>query len=484
MLVAGLGASGRAAVAALRDLGTTVTTYDDRADDADLRQPDGLDPTAYDLVVASPGLPPHHQVLAAALEVGVPVVSEVELAWRLRVDRGGGRGPAPWLAVTGTNGKTTTVGMLASILEAAGERVAAVGNVGTPVVQVVTDPTVDVLAVELSSFQLHFTFSMAAQAGVVLNVAPDHLDWHGSMAAYAEDKARIWHQARTVVYNGDDPATVALAEAFASDDQRAAVLGDDHAPVAREPGQRVAFTLGLPDAGQLGVRGATLEDRAFASGGGADLARLDDLAHLAGAHGTPPPHLVADALAAAALARAHGVAPEHVRAGLAAFAPGAHRVVTVAQVGAVSFVDDSKATNAHAAAASLAGFAPGSVVWIAGGLAKGATFDELVAARADRLRAVVLIGTDRTLWRDALARHAPWVPVIEVDDGETGTVMPRPVMSSAVAAAYRMATDPALGSGPVVVLLAPAAASMDQFASYADRGDRFAQAASALAHQT
>ncbi|MCL2090128.1 MAG: UDP-N-acetylmuramoyl-L-alanine--D-glutamate ligase [Micrococcales bacterium] len=485
VLVAGLGTSGRAAAATLRKVGALVTTYDDRAEDADRHHPDEVDPTAFRLVVTSPGLPPHHRLLAAAAG-RVEVVSEVELAWRLRVDRGDGRGPAPWLAVTGTNGKTTTVGMLAAILEAAGERVALVGNVGTPVVEAAVDPAWDVLAVELSSFQLHFTTSLAVEAGAVLNVAPDHLDWHGSMAEYAADKARIWHGAETVVYDVDDPATVQLALDRGLRTARERLQHHQHLVASGvRPQQSTGFTLGSPDCGEYGVVDGALV--AAASEELIEIARVADLAHLVGPGQQVPPHLVADALAAAALALAHhgvgsvhdGPSFAHVRAGLRAYRPSGHRIATVAQLGEVSFVDDSKATNAHAAAASLAGFAAGSVVWVAGGLAKGATFDELVAAQADRLRAVVLIGTDRSPWRGALARHAPQVPVIEVDDSETGTVMPR-----AVAAAHRMASDPALGSGPVVVLLAPASASMDQFASYADRGDRFAQAARALAHQT
>jgi len=460
VLVAGLGTSGRAAARAARNAGAAVSTYDDRADDADHHDLASVDLAGYGLVGTSPGLPPHHRLLTAAAGAGLAVVSEVELAWWLRAERPG-RGLAPWLALTGTNGKTTTVGMLASVLAAAGERVAEVGNVGTPVVQVVTDPDVDVLAVELSSFQLHFTSSVAARAGAVLNIAADHLDWHGSLEAYAADKAKVWHEAGTVVYNADDPATARLV--------------CDH--TGHDRGQ-VGFTLGPPGPGQYGVVDATLVDRATGDDL-VELAAVADLAALAGPDGTVASHVVADALAAAALARAHGVAPAHVGEGLAAFTPGAHRIVTVAQVGDVSFVDDSKATNAHAAAASLAGFAPRSVVWIAGGLAKGAVFDDLVATRADRLRAAVLIGTDRGPWREALARHAPQVPVIEVDDGETGTVMSR-----AVAAAHRLATDPTAGPGPVVVLLAPASASMDQFTSYADRGDRFAYAARALAPAT
>ena len=172
-----------------------------------------------------------------------------------------------------------------------------------------------------------------------------------------------------------------------------------------------------------------------------------------------------------------------MRAGLRAFAPGGHRIATIAVAPAVdasadpaqdgrpvAFVDDSKATNAHAAAASLASFAPGSVVWIAGGLAKGATFDELVAARADRLRAVVLIGVDHHELSEALARHAGDIPVVEVDPGDTGTVMQR-----AVDQAYQLARP---GD---TVLLAPACASMDQFASYAERGQAFAEQALRIA---
>ncbi|HEX7805663.1 MAG TPA: cyanophycin synthetase, partial [Cellulomonas sp.] len=149
------------------------------------------------------------------------------------------------------------------------------------------------------------------------------------------------------------------------------------------------------------------------------------------------------------------------------------RLQTVARSGDVTWVDDSKATNGHAAAAALAAFGPGSVVWIAGGLAKGATFDDLVASRRDRLRAVVLIGADQAPLREALDRHAPEVPVVAVDPGDTGTVMTR-----AVEEARLLATA---AGGPVTVLLAPACASMDQFASYADRGESFAAAARALA---
>jgi len=464
VVVAGLGLSGRAARDVLAGLGAHVTTVDDRAEDADATDvaaflaAGGLD--GVDVVVASPGWPPAHPLLAAARAAGVPVWSEVELAWRLRVDRDSGDGPAPWLAVTGTNGKTTTVEMLASVLRASGRRTAAVGNVGTPVVLAATDPALDVLAVELSSFQLHHTESMAAQAAVVLNVAADHLDWHGSLDAYAADKGRIYSGVEVAcVYNAADRTTEDLVREAEVQDGAVAV----------------GFTLGSPGVGQVGLVDRMLVDRGFAAlrhTHAAELATFDDLAHLAGPDGLAP-HVVQNALAAAALALAHGVPPEAVGAGLRAYAPGAHRIATVAEIDGVRYVDDSKATNAHAAAASLASFAEGSVVWIAGGLAKGATFDDLVARRADRLHAVVLIGVEAGPLADALARHAPQVPVVRVDPGDTGTVMSR-----AVTEARRLAD--ARAAAGTTVLLAPASASMDQFASYAARGEAFAAEVRAL----
>lgn len=461
VLVAGLGISGRAVARALAGRVSSLTTLDAGAGDADLAEVGDVDLNAVDLVVASPGWPPTHPLLAAAVHRGLPVWSEVELAWRLRVARTDG-GYAPWLAVTGTNGKTTTVQMLDQILAAAGLRSAAVGNVGTPVIEAATDPMLDVLAVELSSFQLHSTFTMAAESAAVLNIAPDHLDWHGGLDAYAADKGRIFRGVqRACVYAVSDPRTQALVR---------------DADVA-EGAVAVGFTLGAPGPGQLGIVDGILVDRAFHAPAdardrrhhAAELGTLDDLAHLAGSDGGVASHVIANALAAAALARAHGVPTQAVRDGLRAFHPGAHRIEQVATVAGVAYVDDSKATNAHAAAAALDSFGPQAVVWVAGGVAKGATFDDLVASRGDRLRGVILIGVDSSQLAGALARHAPQVPVVRVDPGETGTVMTR-----AVAEARRIALP---GD---TVLLAPACASMDQFRDYAERGDAFAAAVRAL----
>ncbi|MFD2796039.1 UDP-N-acetylmuramoyl-L-alanine--D-glutamate ligase [Promicromonospora vindobonensis] len=461
VVLAGLGVTGRSLRRVLTSRVASLVTVDDKAADADHS---GLDAPAAaavlaqaDLLVASPGFAPHHPVIAAALAAGVPVWSEVELAWRLRVDRPGSGEPAQWLGITGSNGKTTTVEMLAAILRAAGLRTAAVGNVGRSLVEAALDPTLDVLAVELSSFQLHFTHTMSLQAGAVLNVSPDHLDWHGSVDAYTRDKGRIYERVQVAcVYNVADPTTEGLV-------READVV---------EGARAVGFVAGAPRPGDLGLVDDVLVDRAFHAAdddpdrrkSAAELGTLADLKQLGDLAGVVPTHIVADALAAAALARAHGVPAGAVRDGLRSFGPSEHRIQRVTTADDVTYVNDSKATNAHSAAASLAGFAHGTVVWIAGGLAKGATFDELVSSRADRMRAAVVIGADPRPLADTLARHAPQVPVVVIDPGDTGTVMRR-----AVAAARDLAQP---GD---TVLLAPAGASQDQFASYARRGEEFAR---------
>jgi UDP-N-acetylmuramoylalanine--D-glutamate ligase len=460
-VVAGIGVSGFAAADALVHLGASVTVLDDRSGDAQREKATVLEilgatvrlgegatdrlPAGTDLVVTSPGWRPTAPLLAQASAREVPVWGEVELAWRLRdQDK-----ETPWLCVTGTNGKTTAVRMLAAILHSAGLRTVAAGNVGTPLLEAVLHPEpYDVLAVELSSFQLHWSHSLSAQASAVLNVAEDHVDWHGSMAAYSRDKGRIYQNTqRACVYNVADPVTERLVR---------------DADVV-EGCRAVGFTLGVPAAGMVGVVDGVLADRAFVeerSTHAAELGTVDDVRPAA-------PHNTANALAAAALARAHGVPPVAVRDGLRAFTPDEHRIAAVGQVADVAYVDDSKATNPHAAAASLAAYP--SVVWVAGGLAKGARFDDLVRQVRDRLRAVVLIGADRAVIADALARHAPEVRAIEVDETDTG-VMDR-VVAEAAAAARPGDT----------VLLAPGCASMDMFADYAERGDAFAAAVRRLA---
>ena len=466
VLVTGLGVSGFAAADALLERGARVTLVDDREPEpgslmaerarildvlgAALHLGPGhterLPTQPPDLVVTSPGWRPDQPVLAAAAAAGVPVWGEVELAWRMRPREGA----APWITVTGTNGKTTTVQMLASILRAAGLRACSAGNVGTAVLEAVLDPQpYDVIAVELSSFQLHWSHSIAPRASACLNIAPDHVDWHGSLEDYARAKGRVYANTEVAcVYNAADPWTRRLVE---------------DADV-QEGCRAVAFTLGTPAPSEVGVVDDVLADRAFVADRAtraAELATLDDLR--AGPDAPEPaPHLVANALAAAALARAHGVPAGAVRAGLRGFTPEAHRITDLGIVRGVRWVDDSKATNPHAARASLVAFE--HVVWVAGGLLKGAEVDDLVTAAAGRLRAVVLIGRDRARIADALARHAPDVPVVDVDRTDTGA------MDTVVDRALSLARE---GD---VVLLAPAAASMDMFTDYGARGDAFAQA--------
>ncbi|WP_240770440.1 UDP-N-acetylmuramoyl-L-alanine--D-glutamate ligase [Nocardioides sp. GY 10127] len=466
-VVAGFGVSGFAAADNLTHLGASVTALDENAagkeEKAELLEVLGatvrLEPGATavlpdgcDVLVTSPGWRPDAPLLAAARERGIPVWGEVELAWRLRHPEH----DTPWLAVTGTNGKTTTVQMLETILRAGGLRTVAAGNVGLPIVEAVMDPEPwDVLAVELSSFQLHYTSSMSAQASAVLNVAEDHLDWYATidpadpMRAYAADKGRIFERAqRACVYNVADPVTEQLVR---------------DADVV-EGARAVGFTLGMPGVGMLGLVEDLLVDRAFIEERDTSAAELCSVSELS----SQAPHHVANALAAAALARAHGVSRAAVREGLTRFHAGGHRIETVAESGGVTWVDDSKATNPHAARASLEAFE--SVVWVAGGLAKGATFEDLVAHVKGRLRGVVLLGRDRDLIAAALARHAPDVPVIVVDGADTGATDEHGPMGRVVEAAAGLAQP---GD---TVLLAPGCASMDMFTDYGARGDAFAAA--------
>ena len=459
VLVAGGRVSGLAIVRALRRLGAEVVATDNNpamlSALAELGAETHLDlptpPVGTELVVTVPGFRPDAPLLVAAATAGIPVWGDVELAWWC--DLAEVFGPRRrWYVVTGTNGKTTTTTMLDAILRADGRASIACGNIGRTVLDaLVAQPPATHLAVELSSFQLHWAPSVRPAAGCVLNIAEDHLDWHGSLRAYTAAKA----QALT-----GDVAVVGM------DDGAAAAL----AAVPRR-GRTVGFRLGEPAAGELGLVDGVLVDRAFGVQSTV-LARTADITPSG-----PPGQL--DALAAAALARAAGVAASAVAVGLRSVEQGAHRSILVVTVGGVDYVDDSKATNPHAALASIT--AHRRVVWVAGGLLKGAGVDELVRTVAERLVAVVLIGRDRAVIAEALRRHAPEIPVVELATGDDGSMTEvlsaDAAMGSAVSVAQRMARP---GD---VVLLAPAAASMDMFTDYAHRGRSFAAAATALAGQ-
>lgn len=468
VLVVGAGITGRAVLAALTPLGVRATLTDDSPSALTAFAQQGvavIDPAGavatiadVDLVVVSPGIPPTAPIPVAAAAAGVPVWGDVELAWRL--DRAGHHGPPKtWLVVTGTNGKTTTTSMLFAMLCAAGRRAALCGNIGEPVLTVLDQP-VDVLAVELSSFQLHWAPSVRPDAGVVLNVAEDHLDWHGSLEAYAHDKARAL-TGRVAVGGLDDAIATRL-------------LGESAAPT------KAGFRLGEPGPGELGVVDGRLVDNAFAP---AQVLADTAVIPVAGPVG------VLDALGAAALARAVDVPAGAIAEALSTFVVGRHRAEIIAVADGVRFVDDSKATNPHAAQASISAYP--RVVWVAGGLLKGASVDELVAAVANRLVGTVVIGRDRVVVREAISRHAPDVPVVEVVTGEDSGVVEnaetpvtggtrvvdtggRPLAEAVMATVVDAARG--LARPGDTVLLAPAGASFDQFSGYGQRGDAFAAA--------
>ena len=456
-VVAGIGVAGFACADQLVHLGARVTVVDaadgerqrERADvlgvvGATVRLGDGDTlPQEADVLVVSPGLPPSAPIILAARTQGVPVWGELELAWRLR-----GENPAAWLMVTGTNGKTTTTLMLESILRAAGLRTASVGNIGVSLVDAVMDPNgFDVFAVEVGAPQLPFLHSASPVASVCLNLAPDHVDLFGSYDAYRTAKARIYSNTQiAAVYNVQDPETEKMVE---------------EADVV-EGCRAIGFTLGMPGRSMMGVVEDLLVDRAFIEN------RADAALELGSVELVKPfaPHNVANALAAAALARAYGVPATAVAEGLTSFQAAGHRIATVADHDGIRWVDDSKATNCHAAQTSLLAYE--SVVWIAGGMAKGQEFDELVQLTGSRMRGVVLLGVDREKIREAFVRHAPDVPIVEVARTDTGA------MDDVVLAAAAMAT-----AGDTV-LLAPGCASWDMFRDYAHRGDAFADSINRL----
>ncbi len=451
-LVIGAGSSGRAAARLLAEAGVDVVLVDERAprtvsESAELaadlgvevvfdRRADDVLDQRFDLVVPSPGVAETAPALLRAETTGMRVWSEPELALR--------RYPRRLLAVTGTNGKTSTTELLTAMCVTDGMDAHACGNIGIPVSEAaaVSDPTATLVA-ELSSFQLRFTERLAPEVGVLLNLAPDHLDWHRDLDRYHAAKARLFAaQAATdwAVANADDPVTVRIRDA-ASLARRASFSAS----------QEVAVGVGLRPADGGGTLVASLD------GGRHDLLPVAALSH----DGQPvPPHRVANVAAAATVALLAGVASDAVARAVRGQVPARHRFETVAvDPRGVRFIDDSKATNVHAALAAL--HATGPSVWIAGGLAKGVELGPLAAGLSD-VHDAVLIGTAA----GALAEvcEAAGVRAHRVSDLEV-----------AVSLAAELARP---GDA---VLLAPACASFDQFESYAHRGEVFTAAARQLA---
>jgi UDP-N-acetylmuramoylalanine--D-glutamate ligase len=400
----------------------------------------------FDFVVVSPGFDPRHPLILRITEMGVPLITDIDLAWHLRDKT---QKIAKWVAVTGTNGKTTVCELTAAMLAAEGFRSIACGNIGVPILDAIRDPEgFDFLVVELSSFQLHYINEIHPLASAFLNIAEDHYDWHDGAENYFKAKAKIYSGTQVaIIFNEQDKRTFEAA-------QQAEV----------EEGCRgISFSLFSPQKSAVGYVEDVLVDRAFLENRAEEaieLATIEDIAQIA----IPSPHLLANVAASAALARASEVSPAAIKRALNTFKLSPHRNQLVAEVSGVRFVNDSKATNPHAADSSLRSY--DSVVWIVGGLLKGTSPRELIVEHSNRLRGAILLGIESSELQRLFSELLPTLP-IRVISGDS-------VMEKAV----QQAVD--LAKPGDVVLLAPAAASMDQFRDYADRGNQFISAVGGL----
>jgi UDP-N-acetylmuramoylalanine--D-glutamate ligase len=446
ILILGAGVTGSALAQSLTRRGAVVAIADDKKIEGSAFETilsDEVDVNDWESAVISPGWKPSHSLIQKFVTAGIPMTNEVDLAWQIKQEE------APhqrWFALTGTNGKTTTVEMTAAAMRAGGLHATACGNVGDTVIDAVeSKDKFDVLVLELSSFQIHWMQSAQFTASAILNIADDHTDWHGSFEEYARTKISLLDSSSTGILNADDGEVVKRC--------------------AQWKGRKVFFSLDTPGPGEIGVVEELLVDRAFVLDP-QEAAMICELTEIK----PTVPHNVSNALAAAGLARAAGVDHEHIRSALASFTPGRHRIEHVLAHAGITWIDDSKATNPHAASASI--MSALSVVWIAGGLAKGARMDELVERCSKRIKAAILIGEDQEIIAKVLREKAPHIPVVQIhtpSDYHIGSAQ-NSLMEDVVEAARGFAVE---GD---TVLLAPACASMDQFLNYADRGDRFAQA--------
>ncbi|MDY6050662.1 MAG: UDP-N-acetylmuramoyl-L-alanine--D-glutamate ligase [Corynebacterium sp.] len=453
ILVAGAGVSGAGMAHLLMDLHADVTVADDdeirrdRVTEATgahaITVSDAIDQLSrFRVVVTSPGWNPQTALLVTAAELGIPVLGDVELAWQ--IDQSGAFGPPRmWIAITGTNGKTTTTAMVAAMLtslDPEAPHAVAVGNIGLAVGEALTqmNPRAEILVAELSSFQLYWSSTLHPHVGTVLNLADDHIDWHGSFTAYADAKAKVLN-ADIALVNRDDPRVVAYAP------------------------ESLSYTLAPPQPGEVGVRDGFIVDRAFAGEDypdGEPIAPIDSIS---------PPGIagLSDAVAATAVARAIGTPAAQIARALRHFTVAVHRGGVVWESQSLSFVDNSKATNPHAAHTVLQGL--DHYVWIGGGQLKGADVTDLISEHGPHMRAAVLMGVDRHVLADAFARLSPTTPV-EIVDTTDGVAAMEEVVACAVD--YAQPGDR--------IVLAPAGASLDMYAGMSERGNLFAQAARAL----
>ena len=437
-LVIGAGVTGKAVASALSGFQATAILFDENPKSHEgvvSKIPDGID-----LAIVSPGWRMDHPVFEKLKKSGVEILSEIDFAWLVK------QVVAPkqkWVGLTGTNGKTTTIKMVETIFKSANINGAACGNVGQTVIEsVLNQKRFDFLALELSSFQIQWSQYPEYESVALLNIAEDHIDWHGSFDNYAKAKLKLINQSRKAIANK-------------SDKELATRIKD----------QSVTwFSLDTPKPGELGLVENLLIDRAF-SPTPAEANEISEIVDI-----TPTvPHNVLNALAAAALCLSIGITYESIKAGLQNFSTDHHRMEVVLNKDEITWVDDSKATNPHAAIASLQSYF--NVIWIAGGLAKGASMDELVIRTAERIKSVILIGQDREIIAQAFTKHAPTIELIRVDQISDAKQLMVEVVDKAKSIAKAGDT----------VLLAPACASMDQFDSYVQRGQLFSQAVKAQA---
>ena len=441
ILVVGAGTTGRSIARFLNAEKIAFRIFDENTSEIDGFPTIGKLEERFDYALISPGWRKNHKIIEELRSNGCELISELDLAWRLKEEISPDQ---KWLAVTGTNGKTTTIQMLESILNKSSFRAVACGNVGLTVLDAVISPEkYEVLAIELSSFQIEWSKLPHYIAGAILNISDDHIDWHESFEAYAGSKIKLLNSADTSIINLNDPELILRAN--------------------QVTGKKVYYGLDTPKAGELGLVEDVLIDRAFSNS--PDTAEV--IAEISDIKPTIP-HNVSNALAAAGLALSIGVPHPVIADGLKEFKLDRHRMELVKSKDGIDWVNDSKATNPHAAAAALGSYL--SCVWIAGGLAKGASMADLIRKSASRIKAAILIGSDRELIAEQLALYAPSAQITRLD--MTGT--PQQLLESVVQVAKSLATD---GD---TVLLSPACASMDQFKSYAERGKLFCEAVERL----
>ena len=430
--VLGAGVTGTAVLDFLVTRGINADIFDEKAPNAKRNVED-----SYDLAIVSPGWRLDNPLVVALQSVGCELLSEIDFAWKVKEEI------APdqkWIALTGTNGKTTTIQMVQSIFDYSSLSGIACGNVGEPVISVLNSgDSYDYLALELSSFQLEWSQYAKYEAVALLNIAPDHIDWHGSFDQYAAAKLRLLDASEIAVINGEDSESVLRASAWS--------------------GRKVFYFLDTPQPGELGLVENLLIDRAF----GGDPYVAHDFAQLSDIRPTVP-HNVSNAMAAAGLALAIGITHDEIREGLQNFTLDRHRLEVVVEEDGIAWVNDSKATNPHAAAAAL--MSQISSIWIAGGLAKGAAMNPLIERCASRIKAAILIGQDAPIIATALSKEAPHIPYYLMPYSGDSQELMREVVEKARELAVAGDT----------VLLAPACASMDQFKDYADRGEKFVAA--------